>query len=384
MQDFFIESYQVLKPQLAGHGLVFFLYALFFFVAKPVLNYFNRGKDVSFQVRAMRLGIVVIFFLHLLDIFIVVVSNQTDGDDDPQHFFIRLGYSIAAVYVSLIAFNIISYFSRKKFGLEKKYDGEVVYLDTYNSRLIDIVGYVAIFFFWIYIIIFIWGLDSLLETTGFIGLTLGFLALTNGIWLPDIYYGMVILNSNMLEDGDVIKYGNHSNENVISRVTFVYTILLDVRNNHRLLVRNSELIRHRIDNLTKRASIDGLRHSMQFKIGYPASGADRENTFPEFQQHVHRMFDQAFAAASEDNECKINRNMPFEVSLIDSADFALTFSLSFYLEALPNTKVTRTVRQFLVRTPTLIQSAVNSAAIENGIQLATPILINHVPAAGES
>jgi hypothetical protein len=381
MPTFFIDIYQVLKPQLAAHGLVFIAYALFFVGAKPLLNFFNRGKDVSARIRIMRAGIVFIFILHLVDILFLLLVKREEGDPDPQHVFIKIGYSIAATYAGLIACNVVSYFSRKKFGLEKKIDDEIVYLDTYNSRLMDIVIYVVVFFLWIYTIILIWDLTSQLQTTGFIGIVLGFLALTNGIWLPDIYYGMVILNSHLLEDGDVIKFNNHPNENVISRVSFVYTILLDLRNNHRLLVRNSQLIGGRIDNLTKRASIDGLRHTLHFNIGYPKplsiKSEEGEAGYGSFRQQVQQMFDKAFEILKENTDCKINRNLPFEVAVVNSADYALTFSLSYYLEAIPNTKITKTLRQYLVKTPALIQDAVNQVALEENIQLATPVLIDH-------
>ena len=380
--EFFNDIYQILKPQLTAHGLVFGIYVLVFIVAKPVLNFFNRGKDVTVQIKMMRAGVAFIFVLHFVDIVMILLAEKMGSETDPQHIFIRIGYSIAACYASLLAFNITSYFSRKKFGIEKKLDGDIVYLDTYNSRLVDIVFYVVVFFLWVYTIIGIWGLDSLLQTTGFIGILLGFLALTNTTWFPDIYYGMVILNSNLLEDGDVIKFNNHDNEHVINRVTFIYTILLDVRNNHRLMVRNSQLVSGRIDNLTKRASIDGLRHSLLFKIGYPKSmvelsGEEQDSGFAAYRQKIQRMFERANALIVDNTDAKINRNLPFETALIDSGDYALTFSLAFYLEALPNTKITKTLRQYLVKTPALIQEAVNQAALEEGVQLATPILVDH-------
>lgn len=391
MPEFFLNIYQELKPQLAAHGLVFLGYALVFIVAKPLLEYFNRGKDVSVQIRIMRVGVVAIFILHVIDVVWILFATVEEGEADPQHFFIKVGYSIGATYASLIAFNITSYISRKKFGVEKKIDGEVVYLDTYNSRLVDIVVYVVIFFLWIYTIILSWGWDSQLQTTGFFGIVLGFLALTNSIWFPDIYYGMVILNSNMLEDGDVIKFNNYENENVINRVSFIHTILLDVRNNHRLLVRNSQLAQGRIDNLTKRASIDGLRHFLFFNIGYPNLSATNGATTPDgekvesgygtYRQKVLRMFERANDIVNENADAKINRNLPFEIALVDSGDYALKFSLAFYLEAIPSTKVTKTIRQYLIRTPALIQEAVNQAALEEGVQLATPMLINHKPSA---
>ncbi len=369
-----------------NHGVVFLLNIAVFFAARPMLSLFNYGKDISGQIKLLRAGAVVFFFLHIADLVVYQFFPIY------QNYFIRVGYSLAALYGCLLLFNVVSYFSRQKFGIEKTIDDTKVYLETYNSRLVDLIFLILVILVFIYWLIAIWELDGLLQTTGLLGIVFAFLALTNGIWLPDIYHGMVILNSNMLDDGDVIQLNNHPDEHVISRVSFIYTILLDVRNNHRILVRNSEMTRSRIDNLSKRASADGLRHSMLFNIGYPALPPSRQrgkdsakdsakeevptNNYEHFRNRVQRMFESAFEKLVQNKEAKINEKLPFEVALAASADYALTFRLSYYLQALPNTKVTKTIRQYLVRTPALIQDAVNEAALEYGIALATPMLVS--------
>ena len=52
------------------------------------------------------------------------------------------------------------------------------------------------------------GFDSLLEAGGLLGVMGVFLALTQASWAPDIISGLVILNSRMVEEGDVLQLGD--------------------------------------------------------------------------------------------------------------------------------------------------------------------------------
>ncbi len=363
-----------LDLDVIGHMLVFVVNLLALFLAEPFIRGFNKGKDIGAQARILRAVAIIFLILHIVDLLLIRVLPAY------QHYFIRIGSTLAAAYACLIGFNIVSYLSRQKFGDEKIIDEEVIYLDSYNSRLVDLIGGVFIILLAVYWIVNIWELEGLLQTTGFLGIIFAFLALTNNIWAPDIYYGLVILNSKMLEDGDVIKIGGSSDEYIINKVSFIYTILLDVRNNHRVIFRNSQLVNNRVDNLSKRASVQGLRHSLTFNIGYPPvassdSVEDRKKHFSSFRKKVEVMFHEAFELVSANSGAKINRNMPFETAMIDSGDYALRFGLYYYIDAIPNTRVTKTVRQYLIRTPQLIQEAVNESAAAHNIQLATPVLI---------
>ena len=209
----------------------------------------------------------------------------------------------------------------------------------------------------------------MLQTTGIFGIAAAFLALTNQIWAPDMFFGMVILNSKMLEDGDVIQFGESSDEYIINKVTLIYTILLDVRNNHRTLIKNSKLVDARIDNLSKKASTDGLRMKLSYKIGYPP----KEN-IEGFKKQINEMFAEVNTYAIKDEDIKINENIAFEWYLHETGDYALEYDLFYYIDALPNTKVTRTVRSYLLKTPNLLNEAVYTASLHHNIDLSTPIL----------
>lgn len=374
----FSRSMTMLGDPLVLRAAVFAANLIILLFAEKLLSAINKTRNMNVQARVLRIAALVFLALHVLDILLVYTVAEY------ENYFFRIALSIAILFGCLVGFNLLSFFSRHKFGEVKIIDGEPTYFDSYNSRLVDLVGSVFIVLVAIYLVIVSWDMDSLLQTTGFIGIVFAFLALTNAIWAPDIYYGLVILNSAMLEDGDVIKIEGWETEYIINRVSFIHTNLLDVRSNQRVIIRNSQLINSRVDNLSKRASADGLRRELQFNIGYPPvrhhehkaeEGEEEQNSYSGLRRRVQDTFDEAFVALENREEAKVNRNQPFEVSLSQTGDFALTFTLAFYLEALPNTKVTRTIRQYLVYTPNLVQEEVNRAAVENGLALATPVLI---------
>lgn len=69
------------------------------------------------------------------------------------------------------------------------------------------------------------------------------LALTQGAWAPDIISGLVILNSKMLQERDVIKLSD-SNETFLGIVYCTrafHTELLNVVDNHRVMISNSRM-----------------------------------------------------------------------------------------------------------------------------------------------
>ncbi len=316
--------------------------------------------------------------LHILDLLV--------GGTNPafEDVFMHIAGSMVTLYISILIFNILSYFSRQKFGGIKKLDGKKVHIDSYNSRLVDLCLITFTIFLDFYILIQIWDWDSMLETTGLFGVLLGFLALTNQIWAPDLFYGMVILNSQQIEDGDVIQLNDETHEYIINKITFIYTILLDVRNNHRTMIRNSKMMEKKIDNLSKRASSEGLRFSLTYKIGYPDISSaetrpDREQILGKFQGKINSMFTAVNNEMVVRNDSvRINANYPLEWHLTSTGDHALEYTLFYSLESLPNTKVTRTIRNFLVASHHVVNEEVYKQSVLYGVDLATPLVVHRI------
>lgn len=282
------------------------------------------------------------------------------------------------IYAALFAYSLCCLLSKRRFGTEKLLDNNKVYIDTYSTRLVDLIFLVVIVLTAVYALIKIWGADSMLETTGIFGILVAFLAFTSNIWAPDIISGLIVLNTQILEDGDVVVVDGYPDEYIISKVTLVYVVLYDVRNNHRTLIRNSQFTQRKIDNLSRVASTDGVRQKLVYKIGYPdfegASAEERCDQLNSFKNRVDRIFERTFTYCSDQKDIKINENRPFEWALTATGNFALEYTLWVYLERIPNTKVTATIRKHLMGTIYGVNEAVYSAAIAERIDLSTPEL----------
>lgn len=365
---------QLTQAEWLTHAIIFAINMGLFLFARPLLSLMDSGRDHDSRIRILRGLNVLVMVLQLLDIALLrAIPEQY------QHYFIRTGLSLMAVYGGLLVFSIASYFSRKKFGAEKELDKQKIFLETYSSRLVDIVLLTIITFSTIYLLILVWGANSLLETTGIIGIFVAFLAFTSSIWAPDIISGLIILNTQMLEDGDVVVIDGYPDEYIIHRVTFIYILLYDIRNNHRTLIRNSRFIQSKIDNLSRIASTDGIRKKLVYQIGYPdfRNATDKSEAYEQFRAKVNKMFSRAYDSACADEKIHINKNKPFEWALTNTGNYALEFSLWIYLERIPNTKVTATIRKHLMRTLYRVNEAVYTASVAYDIDLSTPDL-NHV------
>lgn len=372
-----MESLEWLVPQLShaqwfAHGLIFVVNIALLILAGPILSLIEVNGEGDTKRKIFLALNVFVLILHALDLAFLRVSTNY------QNYFINLGLSLMAVYAGLFIYSLFCLLSKKRFGNQKEVDDKVIYLDTYSTRLVELILLVVTVITVVYALIKIWGADSMLETTGIFGIIVAFLAFTSNIWAPDIISGLIILNTKMLEDGDVVVVDGYPDEYIISKVTLFYVILYDVRNNHRTLIRNSQFTQRKIDNLSRVASTDGIRQAIKYKIGYPSFSGDtaenRAEQLTSFTNRIERMFNLAHEKCSAQKNIKINSNRAFEWALTQTADFALEYTLWIYLERIPNTKVTATIRKHLMGTIYEVNAAVYAAAVTEQINLSTPQL----------
>lgn len=362
---------QLDNAEIIAHTAIFIVNIILLLAARPLLALVDVDENRT-TVRIFRSVNVFILALHVIDLGLLRIS------DNYEHAFIKIGLSLATVYSALYAYNALCFLTRKRFGSERTIDDKKIYLDTYSSRLVSLLSLIFIVITAIYTLIKIWGADSMLETTGIFGIIAAFLAFTSATWAPDIVSGLIILNSRILEDGDVVVVDGYKDEYVISKVTLIYVVLYDIRNNHRTLIRNSQFIRSKIDNLSRIASTDGIRQPLYYKIGYPQitveSAEEREAQLTRFHNRIERMFKNANDACRKEKNIKINNEAAFEWALTNTGDFALEFTLWIYLERIPNTKVTATLRRHLMGTIYQVNRAVFNASIVEQVDLSTPSL----------
>ncbi len=355
-------------------SLLFFLNIILLVLARPIVNVIAPNQDNKTKIRIFQsLNLLVIIF-QIVDFALRRSLPEYGGG-----YFVNLGISLMVIYGGVFLYSLSGTISRKRFGKTRQLDNQTIYIETYNSRLVNIVLLSVIVLTVIYALIKIWGADSLLETTGIFGIFIAFMAFTSSIWAPDIVSGLIILNSDILVDGDVVVIDGFPDEFIIARVTLIYVVLYDVRNNHRTLLRNTQFIQSRIDNLSRIASSDGIRQSLKYNIGYPKFGKSvkaRETELIKFQAKIDKLFMRSFEACKAKDEVKINRNKSFEWAMTNAGDYALEYTLWIYLDRIPNTKVTATIRRHLMGTMYKINESVFAASVIEDVDLSTPNLLS--------
>ena len=355
-------------------SFLFFLNIILLFLARPIINLVAPDQDNKTKIKIAQALNLLVLVMQIVDFAMRQSFEWYSGG-----YLRNLGISLMVIYTGVFIYSASGTFTRKRFGKSRTYDEKVSYVESYNSRLVNIVLLSMIVLTVVYILIEVWGADSLLETTGIIGILLVFLGFTSSIWAPDIVSGLIILNSEMLVDGDVVVIDGHSNEYIIARVTLIYAVLYDVRNNHRTLLRNTQFIQSRIDNLSRIASSDGIRQAFQYNIGYPVlseTRQEREIELAAFRKNIGDMFTRSYEACQASDEIKINQNKPFEWAMTNAGDYALEYTMWAYLERIPNTKVTATIRRHLMGTLFKINETVFTASVIEGVDLSTPDLVN--------
>ena len=374
---------ELISGDSIGLSILFFLNIILFVLARPILNVIAPNQDNKTRVKIFQaLNLLVIIF-HVIDFalrstFPVEYNEAGQVIGGYEGYVINLGLSLMVIYAGVFLYSLADTLSRKRFGRTREIDDKTVYIETYNSRLVGLVMLGVIVLTVIYLLIKTWGADSLLGTTGIFGIFIGFLAFTSGIWAPDIVSGLIILNSDILVDGDVVIIDGHEDEFIIARITLIYVVLYDVRNNHRTLLRNTQFIQNRIDNLSRVTSAHGIRQSLKYNIGYPTFGDDRETRktqLMEFRKSIEDMFEEANEICNEADYICVNANKPFEWAMTNAGDYALEYTLWIYLEKIPNTKVTSTVRKHLMGTMFKVNEAVFTASVHEGVDLSTPDIL---------
>lgn len=234
----------------------------------------------------------------------------------------RLLAVIVAAYLFYLSFHLVNFLIKKRFGREHELNGERRLSDTYNSRILGMLTATLFSVIGLIAIIRILGFDSLLEAGGVIGVVGVMLALTQGAWAPDIISGLIILNSRLVDEGDVIELRDGEKMvGVVFKTKIFHTELLNLVNNHRVMVQNARLRGMTIANLSRFASARGLRESLSFKIGYEVTEAQ-----------VQELFKNVFERANKDQEIPIEYQYPLQVALMNTGDFAIEWSVYYYLK----------------------------------------------------
>ncbi len=340
MVERFVNSLTVLDYTVIAANVLLIAFA------DPILKRFSsatvQAKTHSMHVYLLRgLNIVILCVYGY-----VYLYKPTDGASGG----VKILGILAVLYLANISNFLLQYLIHKHYGKAREIGDRTLYVETYQTRLLSILTAVIISIIAIVSIVHLMGFDSLLEAGGVIGIIGVFMGLTQSSWAPDIISGLIILNSDMLEEGDIIE----TDDGILGRVyktKLFHTEILNISNNHRIMIRNSHLRDKTIHNLSKFASAKGLRECLTFNIGYEVK-----------EDAVKAMFEEAFHKAVE-ADIPLETNTHVEVKVIETGDHAVTWGALYHIKKVEKIlNIRRDFRETILKT-----------SREHQIELATPL-----------
>jgi hypothetical protein len=283
-------------------------------------------------------------------------SNSTANTD--SSIGLKLITIWVIIYLSYLLKQIFSFWVRQNYGKLRDINGIKKSIETYTSRLVSLLIGVALFVIALISIINVLEFNNLLQAGGVIGIVGVFLALTQNAWAPDIISGLILLNNGMIEEGDVIEIDdNGSIIGIIYKTKMFHTEILNLVNNHRIMLKNARLREFTIQNLSKFASAKGLREQLSFKIGYDVSPVKVRKMFKAAENNIMNKLDLNF-----------NGDNFFEIGMLDTGDHAVEWAVYYYNKDIKS----------LIKIRQKIRECILDTANEFQISLASPITFSNM------
>lgn len=350
-----MESLKILIHQFDTFSYVVFgINALLLVFAPQIVNLLYDNHQEPKKSSGVNRKVMIFRALNLL--FVISFGYyRFFQDKDNKGLILHILAVLAIIYFAYLAMHLAHLFLVRQYGKEREIKGKKRYISSYQTRLLSFFSSIFIGILALISIIRLLGFDSVLEAGGVIGLIGVFLALTSSIWAPDIFHGLIILNSDMLSEGDVIQFtdGGEQIYGLVYKTKIFHTVILNIVNNHRIMIRNSKLRGFTVHNLSKFASARGLRESLKFKIGYDVSASQ-----------VKDLFETVYELAKDDKGITLEDQYDLEFGVRDTGDYAVEWQFYYY---------TKDVEKLMVTRQRLLQIMLETA-IEKGISLATPLM----------
>lgn len=289
----------------------------------------DTGRRGLFRIGAFRLFNVLIILTILL--------WRSDLIPDNLQVYEKSLHVLLVVYAGLLLGQIAHYAILRRYGKRHSIDDQKVVSETYVSRMLEIV--VSLFIFSVVLVWVVNILESveMLHATGVLGFMGVVLALSQAAWMPDIISGLIILNSKLIEDGDIVSFDNEGVVYMIYKTRLFYTEILNLENNHRMVISNARLRSKNIHCLTKFASARGLREKLVFDI---------ENDLPI--KKVRACFESAYQRAVDERLTGVENQYPLEVRITDVGESRLRWAVYYYTKQIRQIRDTRQILRELI------------------------------------
>ncbi|WP_456412240.1 mechanosensitive ion channel domain-containing protein [Thiolapillus sp.] len=339
-----VESLSAMDLFLLGANLLLLLFS------RPLLKLvFPEGDD---QQRFR--GRLNVFRIANIIAVVFVTTNAVMHPQGGTVWVTRTLGVLLAIYVGWLCFYVMSRLIRRRWGHERTRAEETIYVETYNSRLLTLIGGVVISIVVLVAVIRILGFSTLLEAGGVLGVIGVMLALTQGSWVPDLVSGLVILNSRLIEEGDIIQLGEDDDQiGMVFRTKVFFTEVLHLANNHRILIQNTKLRNMTVHNLSRFASAKGLREALSINVSYDVT-----------EQQVNELFTRVIELSRDDPDLPIENQYEVEIRATRSGDYAVQWTCFYYIK---ETRQVLKIRQLML-------ALLLKVARERNISLETPVL----------
>ena len=312
-------------------------------------------KHNAKQLQIIRAGGLLIIVVLLLNHFIFIDGAGGEKSGIAKRL---IGVNMV-VFSAFWASQILQFLIRRQYGKSREVAGEKIISDTHNSRLLSLLIVSLVFVFALIGIVQVLGFDDLLKAGGIIGVIGVMLALTQASWAPDIISGLILLNSDFIDEGDVIEIDDGKITALVFRTKLFHTELFNLVNNNRILLKNAKLREMTIQNLSKFASVRGYRENLSFKIGYDHQPSE-----------VRHLFNTAFERVLKLPEINIDANHPLEVKVLDTGDYAIKWGVFYYTKDMKH----------IIKTRQAFTEIILDESIQQGISLSTPDLYQRISA----
>lgn len=323
-------------------------------IAKPLIKWLNIGRNDTGQVNARAGMMRTLNGLIIAVVLLKVLAHSQLPQANSDSLFSHITQVLITLYFTALLIQITHYFILHRFGKRRESQNQVALADTYSSRAMSLFAGSFISIIAVILCLKALGLNSWLEASGVLGIIGLFLAMTQATWAPDLLSGLIILNSRLCEEGDVLQLNLDGKDIIVSvfKTKFFHTEFLQLANNHRLMIRNANLRNCHVHNLSRFASARGLRECLSFNIGYEHA-----------QETVVAMFDRAIKELDEKEAVREEQFTP-EIRILETGDYAVTWGVFYHTKDVKNVLATRQ----------LIRSYILTESIQCNISLATPQL----------